>query len=177
MSQVVTSAPLLDNTGQQIVSKLESIRALIGAEVTPATTAVAGIVKPDGTTITVTNDGTISADVDVAVGTTSAAGIVKPDGTTITVDNTGTISVASRSAVDVTVSASGWSSRVYSFETLYPSSSYDILDILPNDSTTDAQRKAWVAADCAGYRSTNTIYAHGTVPTIDMVLTLIVSPK
>lgn len=60
MSQV-TSAPMLDGTGQEMVAKLESIRAIIGAKVTPATTAVAGIVKPDGETITVTADGTISA--------------------------------------------------------------------------------------------------------------------
>ena len=64
-----------------------------GANVPIATTAIAGIVKPDGTTIKVKADGTLSAvipDPDTAaVGT---LGAVKPDGTTITILPDGTIS-------------------------------------------------------------------------------------
>lgn len=64
-----------------------------GANVPIATTAIAGIVKPDGTTIKVKADGTLSAvipDQDTAaVGT---LGVVKPDGTTITILPDGTIS-------------------------------------------------------------------------------------
>lgn len=64
-----------------------------GANVPIATTAIAGIVKPDGTTIKVKADGTLSAvipDPDTAaVGT---LGVVKPDGTTITILPDGTIS-------------------------------------------------------------------------------------
>ena len=64
-----------------------------GANVPLATTAVAGIIKPDGTTIKVKADGTASAvipDPDTAaVGT---LGVVKPDGTTITILADGTIS-------------------------------------------------------------------------------------
>ena len=51
-----------------------------------------GGVKPDGTTITMTSDGTISAVVPPA--TTSTIGGVKPDGTSITITADGTISSA-----------------------------------------------------------------------------------
>lgn len=68
---------------------------------TKATTETEGIVKPDGTTITV-DDGTISAtppDLSAyakiaqlpGVATEDTAGLVKPDGTTITVGVDGTI--------------------------------------------------------------------------------------
>ena len=46
-----------------------------------------GGVKPDGTTITADEDGTIH----VAKATTATVGSVKPDGTTITIDNNGVI--------------------------------------------------------------------------------------
>ena len=63
-----------------------------GANTPIATTAVAGIVKPDGTTITVKADGTISAVTpDPTVATVNKVGVVKPDGTTITVKADGTI--------------------------------------------------------------------------------------
>lgn len=203
----VTAPVLLDETGQDIVTKLEGMRAALAAEVTPATTATAGIVKPDGTTIAVAADGTISSMSTVSPATTAVAGIVKPDGTTIAVDANGGISAAYGSTAQagvvkpdgtsilvgangaissaakaptynqVTISASGWSNNVYSFESLYPSASYDIWGITTNDNTTDAQRKAWIAADCGGYRATNTIYAHGTVPTVDIIVTLVVVAK
>ena len=59
----------------------------------PATVSRAGIVKPDGTTITVDADGTIHG-VELYVlpaATAEALGGVKVDGTTITVDADGTI--------------------------------------------------------------------------------------
>lgn len=177
----VTSPLLLDGTGQSMLTKLEGIRAALAADVTIATTAVAGIVKPDGVSISVEQDGTISADIpEVALATTAAPGIVKPDGTTITVAADGTIVSPLQPTptnVEVTVAASGWANKVYSFESAYPSANYDILGIYPDENTTDAQRKAWIAADCGGYRATNTIYAHGTVPTIDMVLMVVVIHK
>jgi len=62
--------------------------ARVASDTVPiATTDLAGKVKPDGETIAVTSDGTISA----TKATAAAAGIVKPDGTTITIDNDGTI--------------------------------------------------------------------------------------
>lgn len=57
----------------------------------PATSSVIGGVKPDGTTITVAQDGTISGTETTPIATTSVAGKVKPDGTTVTVDQDGTI--------------------------------------------------------------------------------------
>lgn len=67
-----------------------------------ATDDAAGLVKPDGTTTKVTEDGTISAvldgymkSADLKVATKESAGIVKiGDGITLSEDGTGTISVA-----------------------------------------------------------------------------------
>jgi hypothetical protein len=59
-----------------------------------ATTTTVGTVKPDGTTITIDADGTISGADTVPIATTSAAGKVIPDGTTIMVDGSGIISTA-----------------------------------------------------------------------------------
>lgn len=80
-------------------------------------------------------------------------------------------------ATAITLSASNWSNSEYSFETLYPSASYDIIDIMPNETTTSAQRSAWIAADCGGYYTTNKIVAKGSVPTIDIPLTLFLVSK
>jgi hypothetical protein len=77
----------------------------------------------------------------------------------------------------ITIQASGWSNGVYSLESSYPSSTYDILDILPFSSTTKAQAKAWARASCGGYNDTNIIVARGEVPTIDIVLKICVAPK
>lgn len=64
-----------------------------------ATGDAIGLVKPDGDTITVGEDGTLSvADgfvPEIKIATTQAAGIVKPDGKTITVAEDGTITGAS----------------------------------------------------------------------------------
>lgn len=46
---------------------------------------------PDGTTITVDEDGTLHGSSQVDIATTSKAGIVKPDGSTIQIDEDGTI--------------------------------------------------------------------------------------
>ena len=79
-----------------------------GANVPIATTAIAGIVKPDGTTIKVKADGTLSAvipDPDTAaVGT---LGVVKPDGTTITILPDGTISAKQTELPVATTSKAG----------------------------------------------------------------------
>ena len=73
-----------------------TVKALLdggGIDIPIATTAAAGIVKPDGTTILIKADGTLSAAIqEVNVATAAAAGIVKPDGTTITIKADGTIS-------------------------------------------------------------------------------------
>lgn len=56
-----------------------------------ATTEDAGVVKPDGTTVTVDQDGTIHSAAAAPIATSDTAGIVKPDGSTITVDQDGTL--------------------------------------------------------------------------------------
>lgn len=62
-----------------------------------ATTTTAGKVKPDGTTITVTEDGTISANSSYTLPTASTTqlGGVKVDGTSVTINSDGVISAAS----------------------------------------------------------------------------------
>lgn len=62
-----------------------------GTKVEIATAEKAGIVKPDGNTITVDEDGTLHGSASVDVATSSAAGIVKPDNDTIKVSSDGTI--------------------------------------------------------------------------------------
>lgn len=84
---------------------------------------------------------------------------------------------ASFTYASYTIAANGWSNSQYSFESSYSSSSYDIMDIIPNENTTSAQRDAWIAADCGGYYTTNIIIAHGTVPTIDIPITLVLMAK
>ena len=56
-----------------------------------ASTTTLGGVKPDGTTTTVDEDGTIHAHDTTPIATTTTVGSVKPDGTTITIDNKGVI--------------------------------------------------------------------------------------
>lgn len=75
------------------VCTLQNLLNSGGANVPLATTAVAGIIKPDGTTITVKADGTASAVIpDPATAAVGTLGVVKPDGTTITILADGTIS-------------------------------------------------------------------------------------
>ena len=72
-----------------------------------ATTASAGIVKVDGTSITVTGDGTISASPSgtLPIASTTQLGGVKVDGTSIIADENGVISsVGGGGASDVTAS-------------------------------------------------------------------------
>ena len=68
---------------------MEQAKAVSAVDI--ATTEKAGIVKPDGTTITVDDDGTLHGQPKVEIMTTDKAGIGKPDGTTITVDEDGTL--------------------------------------------------------------------------------------
>lgn len=69
-----------------------------------ATTSTLGGVKPDGTTITVAEDGTIQAVpaevYNLPAATTSTLGGVKPDGTTISVDADGTIKTTYKTVTD-----------------------------------------------------------------------------
>ncbi len=51
------------------------------------------------------------------------------------------------------------------------------MNIVPNDNTTAEQRTAWNNANCGGYKATNVIEAHGTVPTIDIIVELLLVHK
>ena len=76
-----------------------------------------------------------------------------------------------------TILAANWNNGVYSFETIYPSTDYDIIGIYTNSTSTEEMRTAWAEADCGGYEATNIIKSHGTVPTIDLNVTLIIKEK
>lgn len=84
---VVSTAPL---NGQNLTYDGTNWVPTTPQVVPVATTAQAGTVKPDGTTVDVDGTGTIS----VPTATTLLKGLVKPDGTTVAVDGTGKISVA-----------------------------------------------------------------------------------
>ena len=89
----MTKPATTDNVSIAVLNaNFDTIDAQMKANSTPtkATTSAVGVVKPDGTSITIDNDGTIHG-ATVAAATTSSLGTVKPDGTTITVDNDGTI--------------------------------------------------------------------------------------
>ena len=62
-----------------------------------------GGVKPDETTTTVDEDGTIHAHATTPVATTTTIGGVKPDGTTITIDSNGVISSQTAGAIHKTL--------------------------------------------------------------------------
>lgn len=80
-------AYLLELIATQIVAGASSVIIDV------ATLNSLGIVKPDGTTITIDN-GVISANpVNVGIATTSTNGIAKPDNETIVVDANGTLRV------------------------------------------------------------------------------------
>lgn len=104
---LLVPTPRADASGKQAINA-EWLRAngagAIGASetaiVTIATTERAGIVKPDGVTLSVDTDGTLtviggtsggSGSADIA--TTEKVGLVKPDGTTLTITTDGTLSV------------------------------------------------------------------------------------
>lgn len=73
--------------------------------------------------------------------------------------------------IAATLSASGWSSGLYSFEDTYPVASYD-LEVAPNDTCTANQLSAWNAAQIVGSATSNKLKAFGIVPTIDIPVIL-----
>lgn len=68
----------------------------------------------------------------------------------------------------VVMSASGWSSNEYSFESTYPVATYDISIELNGDSATDEQVEAWSDAKIIGSATANKAIAKGDVPLIDL---------
>ena len=63
--------------GKYITTNANNELDYINTSISPATTDKLGGVKPDGTTITVTEDGTISGSVKVEVASSDKAGIMK----------------------------------------------------------------------------------------------------
>lgn len=66
-----------------------------------------------------------------------------------------------------TILTSGWSSGVYSFESNFPSSTYDI-EIELDSTATESQVEAWSSAKVTSVFNTNTMKALGDVPTVDI---------
>ena len=66
-----------------------------------------------------------------------------------------------------TILTSGWSSGVYSFESDFPSETYDI-EIELDSTATESQVEAWSSAKPTAVFGTNTMKALGDVPTVDI---------
>ena len=66
-----------------------------------------------------------------------------------------------------TILTSGWSSGVYSFESAFPSATYDI-EIELDSTATESQVEAWSSAKVTSVFGTNTMKALGDVPTVDI---------
>ena len=66
-----------------------------------------------------------------------------------------------------TILTSGWSSGVYSFESSFPSATYDI-EIELDSTATEPQVEAWSSAKPTAVFGTNTMKALGDVPTVDI---------
>lgn len=186
----VTSPLILNSTGLQIAAALDDVADAISAEggtpsikaqydETPAlyAHAVDDIIYFNSHFYKVTQAISVGDSIVVDTNITADTGIEADTVVYVTDLPDASDPGTSLSFEAVTISSSGWSSNVYSFESDYPSASYDILDITPAEAATDAERKAWISADCGGYRSTNTIYAHGTVPSITIPVVLLLRAK
>ena len=75
-----------------------------------------------------------------------------------------------------TLSASVWSNGVYSFESTYPASIYD-LEVALNSTATIAQAEAFNGAQIVGSATSNVVKAYGEVPTIDIPVIIKVVTK
>lgn len=93
--------------------------------------------------------------------------------TTIYLLNNGSITYRHSSYYDpptfsqYTVLTSGWSSGVYSFESDFPNTLYDI-EIELDSTATESQVEAWSSAKPTAVFGTNTMKALGDVPTVDI---------
>ena len=77
-----------------------------------------------------------------------------------------------------TLLASNWDStaKTYSFETDYPSASYDI-EVALDSTATSEQAEAFNGAQIVGSATSNIIKAYGDVPTVDIPIILKVVTK
>ena len=79
--------------------------------------------------------------------------------------------------VPTTLASGSWISGQYSFESTYPSATYDLEVFINRSSATAAEIEAFNLAQVGGYYISNIIIAAGTVPTIDIHVVLKVSTK
>ena len=76
-----------------------------------------------------------------------------------------------------TLLASSWdSSNTYSFETNYPTSTYDI-EVALDSTATAEQAEAFNSAQIVGSATSNIIKAYGDVPTVDIPIIVKVVTK
>lgn len=68
----------------------------------------------------------------------------------------------------VTMASTGWSNSEYSFESTYPTATYDISIELNGDSATDEQIEAWSGAKICGSATANKAIAKGDTPTVNI---------
>lgn len=81
------------NSNDEVLNSVNITSGGTTVEVDIATVDKTGVVKPDGETILIKEDGTISTkDIVFPIATIEDLGVIKPDGDTISVDDNGTIS-------------------------------------------------------------------------------------
>lgn len=78
----------------------------------------------------------------------------------------------------MTLMAASWgqNTKTYSFESQYPSSTYDV-EIEPGQTATEEQLSAWTRAKLVGSASSNVLTAVGEVPTVDIPIIIKVVVK
>lgn len=78
--------------------------------------------------------------------------------------------------INYTMLATGWSDNLFSFESLYPSATYD-LEVSPSDQCTIDQLDIWNGAKIVGSATTNVLKALSEAPTMDIPVILKVVKK
>lgn len=104
---------------------------------------------------------------------------IKPDNFNDNFDSLDTILEGKANAtttVQTTLSFGGWSDGKYSFETTYPSATYDISVEPDGDKITADGLKAWNALKAVGSVS-NVLIAKGKTPSVDIAVLVRVVKK
>lgn len=105
---VVTEAGIpIDHTN---TNQLKTAVTTLISNAVPATATsdTVGVVKPDGSTITIDSNGVLTATAQMpGVATSATVGVVKPDGNTITVDGNGTLTATAQMPGVATASTVG----------------------------------------------------------------------
>ena len=75
-----------------------------------------------------------------------------------------------------TLAATNWNGSTYSFESTYPSATYDV-EIEPGATATEAQLSAWTRAKLVGSATQNVVKAVGEVPSVNIPIIIKVVVK